>query len=194
MKKGTLLFILSLSILSSCMKMANLTIDGELASDTAIQDTIDLEADYTAKYDKNLMKNFFSCDEDSLDVGYISRMIEVKIDNPIGQCFGIWFDPIHLSDSAHISFEAKYTGTDSLEIMTGFTDDHKGEVYDPTKSAILKGDVKGFQSFDFNFTDVIVNHESNLDTSSVQTVIIYLNPKEKKGLEGLLTVKNIEVR
>lgn len=196
MKKTVCVLITILSIISlSCVRMATLTIDGDVKTDEKVleKDELVVDVKFVEEPEKSFMNNVFACNQDSLDVKSVSRMVEVKIDHHIGQCFGIWFEPRSISDSTKVSYKAKYRGTDSLEVIVGFTDSDGGVIYDSTMSATLVGDHKGFTSHEFDFTDLLENGEPTFNSSTVSTVIFYLNPKARSNLDGLLTVKSIEM-
>ena len=185
--------LIALFLFSSCVQVAHLTIDGTPVDTTSIvkyEVAPYMEPGFT--YEVNPMKNYFSCNADSLEIGYFSRTIEVEIDNPIGQCFGIWFEPRSISDSAKITFKANYDGTDTLSFNAGFTDVNNGTLSSSEQVKMISNN-KGFTDYEFTFKNQLTSNKLSLDTANIQTVIIYLNTEETLGHKGLFTVKEIEI-
>ena len=115
-------------VFTSCVQVAQLNMEGTPVTGNEVlvyKPEPMVEEEYV--YEPNPVKSYFSCQEDSLKVSYFSRTLEVKIDNPIGQCFGIYFEPRSIHQNVTISFKAKYTGSDTLDLAAGFTDVNGGK-------------------------------------------------------------------
>lgn len=182
-------------LLNACVQVANLNMSGEPRTNTsvAILDSISPTEEKNLS-EVNAMKNFFSCDKDSLKVSYFARMLEVEINNPVGQCFGIYFTPRSVNKKSIIRFKAKYEGSDTLDFVAGFTDTKGGKCDDYSLVQTITSTEKGFKTFEFNYESFLASSNHTLDTTNVQTVVIYLNTKNKQNLKGLLTIKEIENR
>lgn len=189
------LLLLCLGILvPACVRVATLDMSGnpKKSSPISVMDTTAKE-DEQFIFEVNAMKNFFSCDKDSLEVKYFYRMLEVSIDNPIGQCFGIYFDPRSINENALISFKAKYEGSDTLDFVAGFTDTKGGKCEDYNQIQSISSVQKGFISYRFDYSGLLAGSEHTLDLDQVQTVVIYLNTKGRSNIRGLLTIKEINI-
>lgn len=180
--------------ITSCVQVAQLNMDGTPVKPGEVivyEEAPQVEEEFV--YEVNPMKNYFSCQKDSLNVKYYARTLEMKINNPIGQCFGIWFAPRTVSDSVMVSFNAKYTGSDTLDLVAGFTDAGGGSIEATDQLQTIFEDKNGFKTFTYTFDELSDTAFKELNKANVETVIIYLNTQKKTNLKGHLTVKDIKI-
>lgn len=203
MKSSTYIYLFLLAAaLTSCLSVGNLTIDGNLAAEEnslpqTPMDTVELEETVikpmmvTDDQDHLRIQNYYACVDSTVEITYRASNLIVDIDSMTGQCFGVWFETQDVTKTPTIEVVAKYTGSDTLSVLTGFTDSNSRTHYATDKAIPLTND--GFKKLVFNYGNPLTNGINEVDMTLAKSVLFFYNIEESKSVKGQLIIKSITI-
>lgn len=142
--------------------------------------------------DKAKLDQWYTCIQSS-NIKLENNILTYSVSEPMGDCFGIFFDPIDVTSHQVIKIKAKYnTSTNIKEIglLAGFTDTAKNKTYFPEKN-IFVSEKSGFIEYTFDYNIECKNKITNFDYTKVNSILFFTNITGIKNTSGNLLIEEI---
>lgn len=182
--------------LSSCVSLQSQQLDSK---DVKKQKTeTSLAPNALVIFDKTNAKkeNWYACTDGKPAITIEEGCLKASFVQAMGDCFGIFFDPIDVSTKPVIKVKVKYkAGTSAntdkqVELLAGFTDASKNKTYFPLKNVLVKEN-SGFIEYLFDYNIESKNKNENFDYSKVNSILFFINITGTTNISGEISIEEI---
>ncbi|HOY97228.1 MAG TPA: hypothetical protein PK509_15905 [Catalimonadaceae bacterium] len=137
---------------------------------------------------------WYVCDKSKTTVYEKDKRVITYINKSTFECFGVYFDPVDMHRSSHISFsgslETNYKD-DSVALYVSFFDTAKRTSnFKKLKVTLKRGNL---QQFRLPLDDLIIK-ELKMDFSKINSVLFYVESKKEEGYWGNVVLKDIVIQ
>jgi hypothetical protein len=112
----------------------------------------------------------------------------------MGDCFGILFDPMDVSNKPVLKVKVKYKANlntgNQIELLAGFTDASKNKTYFPLKNVLVKEN-SAFIEYLFDYNIESKNKIENFDYMKANSILFFINITGATNISGDISVEEI---
>lgn len=180
--------------LSSCVSLQSQQLDSKDAKKQKTEPA--LASNALVIFDKTNAKkdNWYACADGKPAFTIEDGCLKASFLQAMGDCFGIFFDPIDVSTKPVIKVKVKYKAnlnTESqIELLAGFTDTSKNKTYFPLKNVLVKEN-SGFIEYLFDYNIESKNKNENFDYSKVNSILFFINITGATNISGDISIEEI---
>jgi hypothetical protein len=188
----TALLISLFFFMFGCVSLETATLNGP--EETTIADSKDKITLFGKE--KADLSHWYSCVTGKPGLSIRNSALEVSIDNPLGDCFGMYFDAMDITKTPVIKLKIKYTGdidkAGAADILPGFMDSNNNKTYYPEKAKIVKTG-QDLLTLYFDYRHEFNMHEKQIDPGKVTNILFFINILGVKNLHGQFTIEELSL-
>jgi hypothetical protein len=183
-------FLIFLFFFTQCITVENNSLDNDWDTIT----TTGLKSKGILFNSENAdLSSWYSCAAGRPVLALADAHLQVSLDNTVGECFGIYFDPKDIRATLVIKLKAKYSGDNAttIDLLAGFVDGAKQKTYYPAKARLIKSGK--FETYYFDYITELSLHEKQIDPGKVTSILFFINISGIKNVKGNLLIDEVSL-